>query len=182
MAGTMGALLLARWLAIHSSRWAWPEIGKEGRELMIWMLPRGLITVVLAIQVVEARGRELEFLPGLAFAIILVTNLMVVLGSLRHKRELSAAVKAGTSITERQKNGNVASGDASAMQRPVAEELSAESPAASAITSTHSPRWVIDAVLLVLLSFGAVVLWYGNQPMNPRKAYVENWIRQRLHK
>ena len=181
MAGTMGALLLARWLAIHSSRWAWPEIGKEGRELMIWMLPRGLITVVLAIQVVEARGRELEFLPGLAFAIILVTNLLVVLGSLRHKRELPIAAEAGAS-TKAHESGIGARGNALEMQSPAVEALSDESPSVSAANSTHSPRWVIDAALLVLLTFGAVVLWYGNQPMNTQKAHIENWIRQLLHR
>ena len=83
MAGTVASLFLARWLAIQSSKWSWREIGSTGREAILWMLPRGLITVVLAIQVTEAGGSEVAFLPGLAFAVILVTNLMVVVGSLQ---------------------------------------------------------------------------------------------------
>jgi hypothetical protein len=45
------------------------------REAILWRLPRGLITVVLAIQVSELGGSEVAFLPELAFAVILVTNL-----------------------------------------------------------------------------------------------------------
>ena len=49
----------------------------------MWILPRGLITAVLAIEVIEARGGEFAFLPALAFAIILVTNVLVIVGSIR---------------------------------------------------------------------------------------------------
>ena len=51
-------------------------------KLIIWILPRGLITAVLAIQVVEAIGKEFAFLPAIAFAVILVTNAIVIVGSL----------------------------------------------------------------------------------------------------
>ena len=91
MAGTVASLFLARWLAIQSSKWSWREIGPTGREAILWMLPRGLITIVLAIQVTEARGAELAFLPGLAFAVILVTNLMVVMGSLLAPKPVGAS-------------------------------------------------------------------------------------------
>jgi CBS-domain-containing membrane protein len=53
---------------------------------MIWYLPRGLITAVLGIQVVEARGADFEFLPSLAFAVILMTNLALLIGALRARR------------------------------------------------------------------------------------------------
>ncbi len=86
MAGTLGSLFLARWLAIQSSHWAWKGIGAHNRELIFWVLPRGLITVVLAIRVAEARGAGLEFVPGLAFAVILVTNALLVLASFRAQR------------------------------------------------------------------------------------------------
>ena len=92
--GILGAILLGRWLAVHASRWAWREIGAPERELVLWILPRGLITAVLAVQVVEARGSELAPLSTLAFAVILVTNLSVVLGSVRIRRHAAEAAPA----------------------------------------------------------------------------------------
>ena len=56
------------------------------RELIILLLPRGLITAVLAIQVIDDRGAEFGFLRVVAFATILLTNLLVVLGSVRARR------------------------------------------------------------------------------------------------
>ncbi|MFQ5724253.1 MAG: hypothetical protein ACE5G6_07140, partial [Terriglobia bacterium] len=73
-------------LAIQASRWAWQGIEAHERELALWLLPRGLITIVLALQVAEGRGQELAFLPATAFAIILVTNLAVIYGSVRARR------------------------------------------------------------------------------------------------
>jgi cell volume regulation protein A len=84
--GCFGALLVARWLSIQTGRFAWRTFTSHERELMIWFLPRGLITAVLGIQIVEARGAEFEFLPSLAFAVILITNLAVLIGSLRARR------------------------------------------------------------------------------------------------
>ena len=56
------------------------------REQIILLLPRGLITAVLAVQVIEDRGAEFGFLRVVAFATILLTNLLVVLGSVRARR------------------------------------------------------------------------------------------------
>ncbi len=84
--GILGALLVARWLAVHASRWSWKEIEKREREMVFWLFPRGLITAVLAIQVLEVRGRDFAALPTMAFAIILVTNLLVVLETVRARR------------------------------------------------------------------------------------------------
>jgi hypothetical protein len=53
---------------------------------MIWFLPRGLITAVLGIRIVEARGANFEFLPSLAFAVILITNLALLIGTLRARQ------------------------------------------------------------------------------------------------
>lgn len=86
-AGVLGALLVARWLAVFASRWSWREVAPENRELVFWMMPRGLITAVLAIQVLDARGDRFSFVPALTFAVILVTNLMLVFGAFRHRRE-----------------------------------------------------------------------------------------------
>jgi len=84
--GCFGALFIARCLSVESGRFAWRALTSQERELMIWFLPRGLITAVLGIQVVEARGADFEFLPSLAFAIILMTNLALLIGSLRARR------------------------------------------------------------------------------------------------
>ncbi len=50
---------------------------------MVWFIPRGLITAVLGIQVLEARGATFEFLPSLAFAVVLLTNLILLVGTIR---------------------------------------------------------------------------------------------------
>ena len=81
--GILGALLLARALAIKASSWTWKDFQSKERELVLWIMPRGLITIVLALQVVRAWGNDFEFLPVLAFAIIIVTNIMLVIGSIR---------------------------------------------------------------------------------------------------
>lgn len=88
-----GALLVARWLAVQSGRWAWRGFSSLERELMVWFLPRGLITAVLGIQVIERRGAAFAFLPDLAFAIIVLTNLVLLVGTLR-ARSLPAEVPA----------------------------------------------------------------------------------------
>ena len=92
--GIVGALLVARWLAVQASCWSWREIESRDREMVFWLLPRGLITAVLAIQVLEARGKEFAALPTLAFAIILVTNLLVVLGTIRARRQPAVSTPA----------------------------------------------------------------------------------------
>ncbi len=96
MAGTLGSLFLARWLAIHSSRWAWRGIAAHHRELIFWVMPRGLITVVLAFEVAQQRGTGLAFVPGLAFAVILITNAMLVLASFRARKSAPAVLQQGT--------------------------------------------------------------------------------------
>ena len=155
MAGTVASLFLARWLAIKSSKWAWRGIGASGQEAILWMLPRGLITVVLAIQVTEARPSELSFLPGLAFAVILVTNLIVVFGSLRAQPTaavLTSDPLAPPSILE-------------TPDAPVAE-----------VRRRHRRRWVVDAALLVLLALGGFVVWYSKLPIEARFLGLREWI------
>jgi cell volume regulation protein A len=79
--GILGAILLGRWLAARVSRWSSRGIPESERSLIVWILPRGLITAVLAVQVVESMGDAFSFLPALAFAVILVTNALVIVGS-----------------------------------------------------------------------------------------------------
>jgi cell volume regulation protein A len=157
MAGTLASLFLARWLAIHSSRWAWRGIGAHNRELIFWVLPRGLITVVLAIEVAKQRGSGMAFVPGLAFAVILITNALLVLASFRARRAAPAA----------------AAGPAA--------EPSADLPLAEAPTHPRR-RWVLNAVMLFLLAVGGVVLWYGNHSQQLQPRGVVQWIQRHLHR
>ncbi|MGB2623362.1 MAG: cation:proton antiporter [Candidatus Acidiferrum sp.] len=92
--GCFAALFLVRLFVVQSGRFAWRAFTSHERELMIWLLPRGLITAVLGIDILEARGVEFGFLPSLAFAVILITNLALLIGTLRAKRlfpEVAAA-------------------------------------------------------------------------------------------
>jgi hypothetical protein len=50
---------------------------------MVWFVPRGLITAVLGINVLAARGEAFSFLPSLAFAVILLSNLVLLIGTFR---------------------------------------------------------------------------------------------------
>ncbi|MGH9454272.1 MAG: hypothetical protein ACRD2O_09930 [Terriglobia bacterium] len=81
--GILGVLVVARFLAVQISRTAWRGIEKGERELMVWLIPRGLITAVLAFQVIEARSQDFPFLTALAFALILMTNVILLVGSFR---------------------------------------------------------------------------------------------------
>jgi cell volume regulation protein A len=162
IAGVLGALFLARWLALQISRLAFRDVEAKERELMLWIMPRGLITVVLALQVVAARS-EVGFLSALAFAVILVTNLMVVVGSLRASRDAVAKMppaQASTAADIPETQGKV----------PVAP------------TPVASKRWTLDAVMLVLLGISACILWYSNQPPEQRPRSLQHWIQLHLHR
>jgi cell volume regulation protein A len=79
----LAALLIARVLIVQAGRFAWREVTATEREVMIWLMPRGLITAVLALQVLEARGRSFAFVLDLAFAVILISNLLLLVGAIR---------------------------------------------------------------------------------------------------
>jgi cell volume regulation protein A len=81
--GILAALVLARFLAVKLSRLAVRDVTREQTELLFWMLPRGLVTAVLALEIVAARGAVFEFLPAMAFTVVLVTNLFIVWGAVR---------------------------------------------------------------------------------------------------
>lgn len=90
--GLTGVIYLARWVSIQLCRWTWRGLGVSDREKILWMLPRGLITIVLAIEVVEVRGQSMSFLPPMSFAVILLTNLILVFGSIRTNRMASTEI------------------------------------------------------------------------------------------
>jgi Na+(H+)/acetate symporter ActP len=74
---------VARAIAVQLSRVAWRGATPREREFAVLMIPRGLITAVLALEVLEAKPNELVFLTSLAFAVILSTNLFVLLAAIR---------------------------------------------------------------------------------------------------
>ena len=55
------------------------------------MLPRGLVTAVLALDIVNDRGAIFAFLPAMAFTVVMVTNLFIVWGSVRASRHAAVA-------------------------------------------------------------------------------------------
>jgi len=160
IAGMLGALFVARWLALQVSRLAFKDVEARERELMLWIMPRGLITVVLALQVVAAR-REVGFLSALAFAVILVTNVMVVIGSLRASRDASADAVAAPEATK-------AEGE---------ESEAGDVPLDQDVVAVSSRRWIVDAAMLILLGLSACILWYGNQPMDQRPRSLQHWVQ-----
>ena len=81
--GILAALVLARFLAVQGSRWVVRDVSREDTELLFWMLPRGLVTAVLALEIVNDRGVNFAFLPAMAFTVVMVTNLFIVWGSVR---------------------------------------------------------------------------------------------------
>jgi cell volume regulation protein A len=79
-------ILVARLVVVQAGRLAWRGFSALERELMIWFVPRGLITAVLGIEVLQARGSEFAFLPSLAFAVVLLTNLVLLVGTVRARK------------------------------------------------------------------------------------------------
>ena len=81
--GVTAVIFLARWVSIQFSRWTWRDLKNSDREKILWMLPRGLITIVLAIEVIEVRGLSMAFLAPMSLAVVLLTNLILGFGSIR---------------------------------------------------------------------------------------------------
>jgi cell volume regulation protein A len=79
-------ILVARWISIMVSGWLWPSTHRLERELAFWMHPRGLITVVLALRVVNVRGPDWSYLVDLAFAILLLSGLGMTVGTVRGRK------------------------------------------------------------------------------------------------
>jgi cell volume regulation protein A len=92
--GILAALLLARFVAMQGSRWVVRDVDPSDTELLFWMLPRGLVTAVLALEIVNDRGAIFSFLPAMAFTVVLVTNLFIVWGSVRAAHRAVAPVTA----------------------------------------------------------------------------------------
>ncbi len=81
--GILCVMLIARAIAVTASRVVWRGTSARERELTMTLIPRGLITAVLALEVVAGMPKELAFLPALTFALILFTNVLVLVASIR---------------------------------------------------------------------------------------------------
>jgi cell volume regulation protein A len=94
------ALVVARWLAVWGTRWSIRDVKREDTELLALMFPRGLITAVLALQVLAERGQSFSFMPAMAFTVILFTNIFVVIAAMRSRpahAEVVVPIGVGTS-------------------------------------------------------------------------------------
>jgi potassium/hydrogen antiporter len=96
-----GAILIARAIAVQTGRLAWRTFTRLERELMVWFVPRGLITAVLGIEILEVRGAAFAFLPSLAVAVILLTNVVLLVGTVRaHQLPVEESVAANESAPD----------------------------------------------------------------------------------
>jgi cell volume regulation protein A len=84
--GLLGVFFLARTIAVQFSRIAWRGTTYSERELATLLIPRGLITAVLVLDAIGAQPDGLGFLTSLTFALILLTNVLVLLASIRASR------------------------------------------------------------------------------------------------
>lgn len=81
--GIVGVLIVSRWLAVQLSRVAWRDLHPVEIEVAVLLIPRGLITAVLAFEIVDAHGTAFAFLPDYAFGVILITCLQLLAGTVR---------------------------------------------------------------------------------------------------
>lgn len=78
----VAGLIVARAISVFATTWALRDVSRHERGLMLCLFPRGLVNAVLAVQV-AGKGGAMEFVPAMAFTVILITNLLLVLGVFR---------------------------------------------------------------------------------------------------
>jgi len=98
-AGVVAALFLARVVSVQMSRVVWRGISAREREAATLLIPRGLITAVLALEVVSAHKDKFEFLLPMSFAVILITNLLLPIAAIR-TAGADQSIEATAEITE----------------------------------------------------------------------------------
>lgn len=81
--GILAVLLVSRFIAVTCSRFAWRGTSFRERELASLLIPRGLITAVLALEAIPAMPKDLVFLPSMIFVLILFTNVLVLAATIR---------------------------------------------------------------------------------------------------
>jgi len=84
--GILVAIVVARWLSVSATSWSVRDLDSAGSALLALVFPRGLITAVLALQVLAARGKQFFYLPAMAFTVVLFSNIFVVIAAVRSKR------------------------------------------------------------------------------------------------
>jgi cell volume regulation protein A len=87
--GILVSLVVARFVAVRATRWSIRDTTSSDAELLFLMMPRGLITAVLAFQVLAVRGEVFSFLPSMAFTVVLFTNIFVVVAAVTAKKAVS---------------------------------------------------------------------------------------------
>jgi potassium/hydrogen antiporter len=100
MVGILAAIVAGRWLAVRATSWSIRDITKSDTELLFLMFPRGLITAVLALQVLSAKGQQFFYLPAMAFTVVVFTNIFVVVAAVRSKKGAAALVPAEAEAPE----------------------------------------------------------------------------------
>jgi len=83
--GILAVILAARFIAVQGSRLVWRGSTMRERELATTLIPRGLITAVLVLEAIEAKPADLMFFPSLTFALILLTNGLSLVATVRAK-------------------------------------------------------------------------------------------------
>jgi NhaP-type Na+/H+ or K+/H+ antiporter len=83
--GIVIVMLVARFASVHASLVVWRGTTWRERELATTLIPRGLITAVLALEAIQAKPVELMFFPSLTFALILMTNVLGLVATMRAK-------------------------------------------------------------------------------------------------
>lgn len=78
-------MLVVRFASVQASRVVWRGLSWREHELAIMLIPRGLITAVLALEAIQAKPMDLVFLPSLTFALILLTNGLALVATVRTK-------------------------------------------------------------------------------------------------
>lgn len=78
-------MLVARFAAVQASRLMWRGLSRREQELATILIPRGLITAVLALAAIQAMPVDLRVFPSLTFALILLTNGLALVATVRAK-------------------------------------------------------------------------------------------------
>lgn len=83
--GIMVVILATRIVSVQASRLVWRGTSPRERELASLLIPRGLITAVLVLEAIRAKPADLMFFPSLTFALILLTNGLALIATVRAK-------------------------------------------------------------------------------------------------
>jgi len=87
----LGVIVAARFVSVQASRVVWRGSTGHERELASLLIPRGLITAVLVLQAIEAKPEDLVFFPSLTFALILLTNGLALVATVRARGTADAS-------------------------------------------------------------------------------------------